>query len=144
LKTEGTEIDGRLRKLFTLVETDMMTPDDAVLGERVAQIKQQRQENEDRTAMLERELNAQADQPTPERIPAFGTILREQQKNGSIEFPKAYLNLFIDRIEVDDSEVRIRGPLPALAGAASAKLPKPSSAVPSYVREWRARRDSNS
>ncbi len=144
LKAEGTETEGRLRKLFTLVETGMMTPDDPILGERVAQIRLQRQETEDRITLLERELNAQAYQLTPDTIAAFGTLLREQLKNGSVEFRKAYLNLFIDRIEVDDTEVRIRGPVSALAGAASGKLPKPSDAVPSYVREWRTRRDSNS
>src|SRR4029077_54422 len=101
-------------------------------------------ETEDRITLLERELNAHAYQLTPETIAAFGTLLREQLKNGSVEFRKAYLNLFIDRIEVDDSEIRIRGPVAALAGGASGKLPKPSDAVPSYVREWRTRRDSNS
>ena len=122
----------------------MMTPDDPLLGERVAQIKLQRQETQDRITLLERELNTQAYQLTPEKIVTFGTLLREQLKNGSVEFRKAYLNLFIDRIEVDDSEIRIRGPVAALAGGASGKLPKPSDAVPSYVREWRTRRDSNS
>jgi hypothetical protein len=138
LKAEATEIDGRLKKLFTLVETGIMTPDDPVLGERAAQIGLQRQETEDRIALLARELSAQVYQLTPERIAAFGTLLREQLKNGSVEFHKAYLNLFIDRIEVGDAEVRIRGPLSALAGGASGKLSKPSDAVPSYVREWRA------
>ena len=80
---------------------------------------------------------------TPGTIAAFGTLLREQLKNGSIEFRKAYLNLFIDRIEVDDTEIRIRGPVSALAGGASGKLPRPSDAVPSYVREWRPWPDSN-
>jgi hypothetical protein len=44
-----------------------------------------------------------------------------------------YLNLFIDRIKLDDTEVRIRGPVAALAGGASGTLPKPSDAVPNYV-----------
>src|SRR5689334_17120800 len=135
LKAEGRETDGRLRKLFTLVETGMMTPDDPLLGERVAQIKLQRQETEDRITQLERELNSQSYQLTPHTIAAFGTLLRDQLKSGSVEFRKAYLNLFIDRIEVDDTEIRIRGPVAALAGVASGKLPKPSDAVPSYVRK---------
>ena len=141
LRAEGTEIDGQLRKLFTLVKTGIMTPDDPALGERVAQIRLQRQETEGRITLLERELNAQAYQLTAEKITAFGTLVREQLKNGTVEFRKAYLNFFIDRIEVDDTEVRIMGRVSALAGGASGKLPKPSDTVPSYVREWRTRQD---
>ena len=65
------------------------------------------------------------------------STLREQLKNGDVQFRKAYLNLFIDRIEVDDVEVRICGPKAALAKAASGSLRKPSDAVPRFVREWR-------
>ena len=120
-----------------------MTPDDPALGERVAQIRLQRQETEGRITLLERELNAQAYQLTAGKITAFGTLVREQLKYGTVEFRKAYLNFFIDRIEVDDTEVRIMGLVSALAGGASGKLPKPSDTVPSYVREWRTRQDSN-
>jgi site-specific DNA recombinase len=79
-----------------------------------------------------------------EKIAVCGTLLREQLQNGDPAFRKAYLNLLIDRIEVDDAEIRIQSPKSALAAAASGRLPKPSDGVPSCVREWRTRRDSNS
>ena len=144
LKVESTETEGRLKKLLALVETGVMQPDDPVLTERVAQIKLQRQETEERIALLERQLQTQGYQLTPERLAAFGNALREQLANGDVQFRKAYLNVFVDQIEVDDTEIRIRGPKSALAKAASAPLSKPSDAVPSFVREWRTRRDSNS
>jgi len=143
LKVESTETQGRLKKLLALVETGMMQADDPVLADRMAQIRLQRQETEEHIALLERELKAQGYELTPERLAAFGRVLREQLASGDVQFRKAYLNLFIDRIEVDDAEVRICGPKAALAKAASGALPKPSDSVPSFVREWRPQGDSN-
>ncbi len=57
LKVERTEIEGRLRKLLRLVETGAMEPDDPTLSERMAQIKLQRQETDERIGLLERDLN---------------------------------------------------------------------------------------
>jgi len=111
--------------------------------DRVAQIKLQRQETEEHIALLEREINAQGYELTPGRPAAFGNVLRDRLASGDIQFRKAYLNLFVDRIEVDDAEIRFCGPKSALAKAASGALPKPSDGVPGYVREWRPRGDSN-
>jgi site-specific DNA recombinase len=143
LKIEVTEVDGRLRKLLAMVESGVMQPDDPILAERVAQIRLHRQETLECVEMLERELRLPGNQLSVERIATCGTLLREQLQNGDPAFRKAYLNLLIDRIEVDDAEVRLRGPKSALAAAASGELPKPSDGVPSFVREWRPRRDSN-
>jgi site-specific DNA recombinase len=143
LKIEVTEVDGRLRKLLAMVESGVMQPDDPILAERVAQIRLHRQETLERVEMLERELRLPGNQLSVEKIATCGTLLREQLQNGDPAFRKAYLNLLIDRIEVDDAEVRLRGPKSALAAAASGELPKPSDGVPSFVREWRPRRDSN-
>ena len=143
LKVESTETEGRLKKLLALVETGVMQPDDTVFTERLAQIRLQRHETEEHIAQLERELNAQGYELTPERLAALGTALREQLVNGDAQFRKAYLNLFIDRIEVDDAEIRLCGSKSTLAKAASGALPRPSDGVPSFVREWRPRGDSN-
>ena len=42
----------------------------------------------------------------------------------------------IDRIEVDDEEVRIYGPKAALAAALANPEDKGAPGVPSFVREW--------
>ena len=144
LRVEATEIDGRQRKLMAMVESRIMQPDDPILAERVAQIRLHRRETLERIDMLESEVRLPGNQLSAEKVAACGTLLREQLQNGDPAFPRAYLNLLIDQVEVDDAEVRIRGPKSALAAAASGKLPKPLDGVPSFVREWRTRRDSNS
>jgi site-specific DNA recombinase len=68
--------------------------------------------------------------------------MREKLTNGAIPFRKAYLGAIIDKIEVDDDRIRIVGRKDVLEQALmadfSAKLP-----VRSFVRKWRARKDSN-
>ena len=71
----------------------------------------------------------------PDQIERFGSLMRERLTTGAIPFRKAYLGSIIDRIEVDDHQIWIKGrnDLPEQAAAAGS-----SSAVPvrSYVRNW--------
>ena len=70
--------------------------------------------------------------------------MREAPLPGAPQFRRGYVRLFVDRVEVDDDEIRLRGPKAALSKAASTgTLPAPEELVPSFVREWRPRRDSN-
>ena len=67
--------------------------------------------------------------------------MRENVTQGAIPFRRAYLRAVIDQVEVDDDEIRIHGRRDVLerlvmSGAAAA-------GVPSFVRKWRTRRDSN-
>ena len=57
--------------------------------------------------------------------------------------PRQTLNLFVDHIEVDDTEVRIFGSESALAAAISEAEQSGTDKVPAFVREWWARQDSN-
>jgi site-specific DNA recombinase len=63
-------------------------------------------------------------------------------RHGDPAFRKAYLRLFVDRIEVDDAEVRIMGSKAALVKAVGSDDP-PEGLVPSFMGEWRPHRDSN-
>lgn len=73
----------------------------------------------------------------------FAAAMRDRLQNGNITFRKAYLRLFIERIEVDDAKVRIMGSNAALVQAV-ARLESRTGAVPSFMSEWRPKRDSNS
>ena len=45
----------------------------------------------------------------PELIERFGRTMRENFTMGSVPFRKAYLQSFIDKVEVDDHVIRIKG-----------------------------------
>jgi site-specific DNA recombinase len=64
-------------------------------------------------------------------------------RNGPPALRKAYLRLLIERIELDDDEVRMTGPIGQLERALEAKDSQAMPMVPSFVREWRPGRDSN-
>jgi site-specific DNA recombinase len=82
---------------------------------------------------------------TGKKLAALGTALGEAMRNGDAMFRKAYLRLFIDRIVVGDTDIWMRGPKATLAKAAiSGGLPLAGGVVPSFVRQWRPVRDSNS
>lgn len=55
---------------------------------------------------------------------------------------KAYLRLFTDRIDLESTEVRIRGSKAVLAQAAASDTPV-WYRVPSFDRKWWARQDAN-
>jgi site-specific DNA recombinase len=79
----------------------------------------------------------------PGRIEQFCSAMREQLLNSDIAIRKAYLRLFVERIEVDDEEVRMFGHNGALKAGLRHDREQPAGSVPSFVQEWRPQRDSN-
>ncbi len=73
----------------------------------------------------------------------FSKAMREKLLGEDMAFRRAYIHLLVDNIEIDDREIRIRGSKSALAKGIGNPLPVGNPTVPSFVREWRSRRDSN-
>ena len=81
---------------------------------------------------------------TQRKIKAFTRAMRDRLRNGDPAFRKAYLRTVVDRIEVGDTEVRIRGSTAALSHAVAQPEILEEGRVPTSVQEWRATRESNS
>ena len=58
-------------------------------------------------------------------------------------FGKAYLNLLVDEVRLDGSELRIKGSYGALARAVMLSKEEKPGMVPSFVPDWRPHGDSN-
>jgi site-specific DNA recombinase len=69
--------------------------------------------------------------------------MRKNITTGDVPFRKAYLRWLIDAVEVDDRVIRIHGSKSTLEQAVIASS-QAGKGVRSFVRKWRARRDSNS
>jgi site-specific DNA recombinase len=54
-----------------------------------------------------------------------------------------YVRAIVDRIEVGDAQIRIRGATKALEHAVGRFDATPGMPVPNIEREWRTRQDSN-
>jgi site-specific DNA recombinase len=80
---------------------------------------------------------------TPDKIAAFVDVMRANVVTGDTPFRRAYIHSVIDQVEVDDTEIRVVGRRQVLGRLMTGGGASPAG-VPSFVRKWRARRDSNS
>jgi site-specific DNA recombinase len=140
LQAEVMTAEDKLKRLYAMVENGLTELDD-ILKDRIAALKSDRDQAVEALARIKlrpklHSFNAQA-------IERFGKIMRDNITSGPIPFRKAYIKSVIDRIEVDDHAIRIIGDKATLeqviAGDQNA-----GPNVRSFVRKWRARRDSNS
>ena len=79
---------------------------------------------------------------SPIVIERFTRTMREKLTTGEVPFRKAYLGSLLDRIEVDDGEVRIVGRKEVLEQAVLASR-QDQTGVHSFVPKWRPRQDLN-
>src|SRR5215469_2243426 len=98
----------KIDRLFSLVE-DGIAPHDDSLKARLAEHRQRIEEGMRLKAIAERNRAHPVSEMRAERISAFCDAMRERLHTAEPETRKAYLRLFVERIEVDDSEVRMFG-----------------------------------
>jgi site-specific DNA recombinase len=140
LEKETHEANDRLRRLYRLVE-DGITESDDVLRGRITTLKADR----NRLQAALKSARSVARPPvdiSAVQVERFGTLMREKLTSGEIPFRKAYLGSIIDRVEVDETEIRIVGRKDVLERAVLAGG-GPLPGVRSFVRGWRTRQDSN-
>jgi site-specific DNA recombinase len=140
LSREAEDADERLRRLYKLVEDGRDEVDD-ILKARIADLKQAR---EKACAALERARSATrtVEDISPIVVERFVRTMRERLTTGEVPFRKAYLGSLVDRIEVDDGEVRIVGRKEVLEQAVLASR-QTEAGVHSFVPKWRPRQDLN-
>jgi site-specific DNA recombinase len=139
-----TEAEGRINRLLELVEQGLMNPTDPALRERLETAKRDREGTVERVRLLEASASVGAARITPDSIERLSAALRSALSSEDPSFRKAYLRLFVNEVVIGDDEIRLRGPKATLAKATLAgALPPAGRMVPSFVPEWRSRRDSN-
>jgi site-specific DNA recombinase len=115
---EADEADEKLRRLYKLVEEGLAEADDILKG-RIETLKLARGKA---LAALDRARSAtrHVKEITPLIIERFASGMREKLTTGEVPFRKAYLGSLVDRIEVDNRQVRIIGRTEILEQAALA------------------------
>jgi site-specific DNA recombinase len=139
LAREADEADEKLRRLYKLVEEGLAEADDILKG-RIETLKLARGKALaalDRTRSVTRHIK----EISPLIIERFASGMREKLTTGGVPFRKAYLGSLVDRIEVDDRQVRIIGRKEVLEQAVLANEDTPR--VHGFVPKWRSRQDSN-
>jgi site-specific DNA recombinase len=139
---ELRDVNDRIQRLYELVERGL-TPLDDTLQNRLTELRQQREEALRRKSVAERQKGLQRQVLAPERMAEFCAAMRGQLRDANIAVRKAYLRLFIERIEVDDAEIRMFGHKGSLEAGIRLGTDGVDGSVPSFVREWRPLRDSD-
>ena len=129
-------------QLLELVENGLMHAEDAE-RERLTGLKLQRDEIAREAADLQKRMASGEPRVTPEKVARLAVLLRNKLYEGPPELRQAYARLLLNEVTVSDQEIRISGSKAILARAASEDADIPAPAVLSFVREWRARQDSN-
>lgn len=140
LQREATDCDERLRRLYRSIEDGVVELDD-ILRERTAILKLERERAK---AALDR---ARAQCGTvltidSAKIDAFAQLMNEKLDTGDTGARKAYIRAIVDTIEVDDKAIRIIGSKDVLQAVIAGKQTANGN-VRGFVRNWRARKDSN-
>ena len=136
------EIDAVIARLYKALEDGLVSDSDSFRN-RLSGHEQRREEVMRLIAMTKRRLDQPRSLITPRKIEAFTTAMRDRLRSGDSKFRKTYLRLFVERIEVDDGEVRICGSKDALEKGVSEAASLQKGVVPSFVQEWRPLRESN-
>lgn len=141
LRKNLSETEARLKRLYDVIENGIADPTDETLKDRITAIKTERDIAQVALDRALTELRPEA-RITQDKIAAFTTIMRDNIQNGPIPFRRAYLRAMIDNVEVDDTEIRIHGRRTILERLVMGGGASPAG-VPSFVRKWRTRQDSN-
>ena len=142
LRAKCGDAEGRLGRLYAAIEKGIADPNDATLKGRIEAVKTER---DIAKVAFERAVSEMRPDTriTEDKIAAFTSAMQANVLNGETPFRRAYIRSVIDQVEVGDTEIRMKGRKTVLEKLVMAGGATPSG-VPSFVREWRARRDSNS
>ncbi|WQP05272.1 recombinase family protein (plasmid) [Sinorhizobium meliloti] len=141
LREKLAESERRLGRLYEIIENGMADPSDPTLKERIAAVKTERDIAQVAFDRAVAELRPDA-RITADKIAAFTQIMQENIRHGEIPFRRAYIRAVVDQVEVDDTEIRIHGRRSVLERLVMGGGATPAG-VPSFVRKWRTRQDSN-
>lgn len=144
LNRQLKQTEERQQRLLDAIETGVIALDE--LTQRRAQLlKSSREALLIELAGVRREQSLPIDQIKASQMTSFGKRLRERLLSSDRGFAKSYLRLLVDEIVVEDKTATMRGSYSALAAAASMDEKNGHlKQVPTFIHDWRARRDSNS
>ncbi len=138
LRNKVTDCESRLARLYQAIEKRIADASDPTLTDRLAALKSDRDQAQAAKERAFAELQPETGSPKIRSQPL--QLMRENVANGATPFRRAYLGSVID--QVDDAEIRIHGRRDVSERLVMGGGDAPAG-VPSFVRKWRTRQDSN-
>lgn len=143
MRRERIAAETRLRRLLELVEEGLMSPRDAIFGEKLAEGRASIATIAETERSLRNQLGAGAriDDASVER---FGATLRAEIMGESADLRRSYVRLLlIGNVSVNDNEIVIAGSTAVLEAAAAKGSMSAGPAVRSFDRKCCCLEDSN-
>ncbi len=141
LQAELAKAEQRLGRLYEAIEQGVVTLDDT-FQRRIGAARNAREAVLVQMAGLRRVQALPIERVLPSQIEAFSRAIRAKVQDRGSTFAKDYLRALVDQITVYDGTATIVGSNAKLLHAV-AQTKKGTIQVPSFVREWRARTESN-
>ena len=142
LQADLRKAQDRLDRLYEAVESGAL-PLDETLQRRVQLAKSAREAVLIEMAGLRRLQSLPVERILPSRVEAFSKIIRAKLRDRTSSFARDYLHAVVDSILVTDDTATISGSHARLMQAIAGRK-MGTDQVPTFVPNWRARRDSNS
>ncbi|MCW6506967.1 zinc ribbon domain-containing protein [Lichenifustis flavocetrariae] len=135
-----------LRNMFAAIADapDLIRIDDPLTREQIGLLNRQRAELSASIPALQDRLRSGPVAISDAQIATFSTQMRQRLRHADPAFRRQWLHLFVDEVIVGRTEITISGQNDALLKGVTGKPDFFGPVVPSFDREWRARRDSNS
>ncbi len=141
LRRKLRDVDGKVSKLFEAL-TDGIVSDSKGFRDHHSKLEARRDELTRLISLKERVLCLPVSRISDKQIDRFSNTLRDMLRNGPKEFRKEYMKLIVSHVDVGEKQIRITGSKTALASAVQADKSL-NGEVPSFVRDWCTRQDSN-
>jgi site-specific DNA recombinase len=146
LRKRAAEADAKLKRIYDAIENGVADLSDPMLKDRITELKAIRDQARADAKRAQDAIERIGPSITPQALKTFARQARKRMRTDSGGYRRDHLRALAQRVEVDGKEARILGSkselLRTLVAASSAKTA--GFGVPSFVPNWRARRDSNS
>ena len=140
---ERTRRRTAIDRLLVLIEEGVMKASDPEFANRLAENRSAVATLTARIEVLESQLARGSRKITPEVLERFSRQLREKLHDEDPTLRKAYLRMLVDRVEVTNEQILIRGSKAVLERGIARGTPRLEGAVPIFDQRWCRLRDSN-
>jgi site-specific DNA recombinase len=137
------EVSRKFGNLLSLAADDRSLHDDVTFRQQYNALRQQKEEQAAQLRLAESRKAARETNMTPERLAAFDRRLRELMRNADPHVRKQWVRHFVAEVMVYPDHIRIIGPNDQIIRDLNTERDELLLKVPSFAREWRARKDSN-
>ena len=140
---ERTRRRTAIDRLLVLIEEGVMKASDPEFANRLVENRSAVATLTARIEVLESQLARGSRKITPEVLEKFSRQLREKLHDEDPTLRKAYLRMLVDRVEVSNEQILIRGSKAVLERGIARGAPRLEGAVPIFDQRWCPWPDSN-